>query len=152
MTGDTTTGPAPGRSHEHGLLLGFLLLANLGLVAMGLFLEPDERGYGTHERLGLQPCLPLKLWNVPCPGCGVTTSVTHAAHGDVVTSFLTQPLGLMIAASAVALFLYGLWVHATGGDLWVRLHAWRWREVWMSLCGVTLLAWVYKLASVRGWM
>ena len=152
MTAETTTGAAPGRSHEHGVLLALLLVANLGLLAMGLFLEPDERGFGTHEKLGLQPCFPLKMWDIPCPGCGVTTSVTHAAHGDLVTSFLTQPLGLLLALTTVALLVYGLWLHVTGGDLWARLHALPWREVWMSVGGVAALAWIYKLASVRGWL
>ncbi len=42
---------------------GPLLLALLALL--GLALEPDPRGHGTHERLGLQPCLPMERWALP---------------------------------------------------------------------------------------
>src|SRR4051794_5757921 len=65
-----------------GLPLGRLarcLLTLWGLLLLGGFivaywLEPDPRGFGTHQRLGLPPCTIRSLCGFPCPSCGMTTS------------------------------------------------------------------------------
>ena len=36
-----------------------LLLGVLVMVAVGLYLTPDPAGHGTHQQLGLPPCLGL---------------------------------------------------------------------------------------------
>ncbi|MBI5362573.1 MAG: DUF2752 domain-containing protein [Planctomycetes bacterium] len=143
-------GSAP--SVEHRVLFAGANLALVVLVAFALFVEPDPRGFGTHEKLGLPPCAPMELWNVPCPGCGVTTSFTLAAHGRLLASFVNQPLG---AAIAVGVPLFALWawrVHLKRGDLRDELSR---RATWPWAVGVTVLvtvAWLYKLARVRGWI
>ena len=140
------------RGAEHWLVLGATLAALVVLVAAGLFLEPDERGYGTHERLGLLPCMPMELWNVPCPGCGVTTSVTHAARGEIWSSIRTQPFGFLVALGMVGCAGWAVVGHLCGRDLWSdtrRLNGARWLSVGAFLLA---LAWMYKLASVRGWL
>ena len=58
------------RSTEHWFLVLSAAATVLGLLAVAVFLEPDPRGYGTHEKLGFAPCLPMELWEIPCPGCG----------------------------------------------------------------------------------
>ncbi len=146
------TEAAPARSKEHWVVLGLAWLALAVALAAGFVLEPDPRGWGTHEQLGMGPCLPMELWNVPCPGCGVTTAVALALHGDPGGSLRTQPFGLVVL---LGLGAFTAWASAAGlrrRDLWRELHAWNWRVLGTALVVVALLAWIYKLAAVRGWI
>jgi hypothetical protein len=136
------------RSIEHGLVLAAALLGPLLLVAFGAWLRPDPRGYGTHEKLGLPPCALMKWLHVPCPGCGVTTSVALAAHGRILDSARTQPFGLLVALAIPAVAIWAIAGHLRGRDLYrdltsVRLGAWTW---WLA--GAIALAWAYKIAVV----
>lgn len=42
---------------------------------------------------------------VPCPFCGLTTSVTATMHLDLPAAFAANPLGILAVAGAVALLL-----------------------------------------------
>ena len=128
------------------------LTAPLGLVAIGLALHPDPRGYGTHEQLGFKPCLPMELWHVPCPGCGVTTAVTLAVRGAPLASLRTQPFGLVTIAIALAAAVWALVHHARGRDLYLEFQRLPWKKLGTRVVGVLLLCWAYKLALVRGWL
>src|SRR5207247_577108 len=60
-------------------VLGRLMFvaAALGMTALlgvARLVEPDLRGYGTHEQLGLPPCTFRLLTGIACPSCGMTTS------------------------------------------------------------------------------
>ena len=50
-------------------------------MALAWMLEPDARGYGTHQRLGLPPCSFRIVFGMPCPGCGGTTSFAYFVRG-----------------------------------------------------------------------
>jgi len=90
------------------LLSGFLLAAQL---------EPDPRGYGTHQRLGLPECSFRTLFSRPCPGCGMTTSFAHFVRGQWLASARANPAGLMMAVMCVA-FLPWCGVSVWLGRLW----------------------------------
>ncbi len=133
------------------MLLGLAPLVLAALVAAGLLLEPDPRGVGTHERLGLLPCLPMELWGFPCPGCGITTSVTLAAHGRLLASARNQPFGFLVAVVLAGFVLWAPLAHFRGGDLWRELSAvrlGRWAPV---VAAFFVLSWLYKVVLVRGW-
>lgn len=139
------------RSAEHWVLLGAGVAALVGLIALGVFLEPDARGYGTHEKLGLQPCMPMELWNVPCPGCGVTTAIAHAAHGNLWSSLRTQPFGFLVALGLVAFVGWTFVGQLRGRDLWVDLQS-RVSGRWLAIAAALMaIGWLYKIAVVRGW-
>jgi len=140
------------RSREHYLVLFGAWLALLGLCGIGLALTPDPRGFGTHEQLGFQPCLPVRLWNVPCPGCGVTTAVALAFHAQPLASLRTQPFGLVTILAVVGFALFTLHKHLTRGDAYRVLPRLPWRVLLPG--GVLLLGgcWIYKLARMRGWL
>jgi len=53
-------------------------------LALAAFLEPDSRGYGTHQHMGLPPCTFMVLFGRRCPSCGMTTSWTHLVRGQPV--------------------------------------------------------------------
>jgi hypothetical protein len=46
-------------------------------------------------------CLFRGLIGVPCPGCGITTSLLALARGDALTSWAANPAGLAVAALLV---------------------------------------------------
>ena len=134
------------RSGSHLLVLG-LILGLLGvMVLLALVAEPDPRGFGTHEQLGLWPCR-MKQWTgLPCPGCGVTTSVTHAVQGRPLESLRVQPLGLLVAVVLPPLAVWALVVHRRGGDLYARLSGASFPWIRLSLVAAAV-SWVYKLIA-----
>ncbi len=75
-------------------------------------LHPDPSGHGTHTQLGLPPCPSVLLFDRPCPGCGLTTSLTAFVHGDWAFAFHAHPFGpFMYVGMTVWAFLclYG-WI------------------------------------------
>jgi hypothetical protein len=81
------------------------------VLVLARVITPSSTGMGTHERLGLPPCTFWVVTGHGCPGCGLTTSVSHMAHGDVVAAFLANPMGIVF----FVLFVVG------GSLSWVRL-------------------------------
>jgi hypothetical protein len=72
---------------------------SMTILVIARLLRPSSSGVGTHEQLGLPPCLFLHFTGIPCPNCGLTTSFAYAARFDLFSSLITQPFGL------IALFL-----------------------------------------------
>jgi len=136
------------RAWAHRLLLLIALLCPLLMGAVAYSLEPDPRGYGTHEQLGLAACASMRHLNLPCPGCGVTTAVTLAYRGRLASSLGTQPFGFLLAVSALVAAPWALAVHLRGRDLTVLLGGGA-AVALVKLAGAALaLGWVYTL--VRG--
>lgn len=136
------------RSAGHWLVLAVALFAVLTPIALGLLLEPDARGHGTHEQLGMRPCLTMERFGVPCPGCGVTTSVTLAVQGSWWESLRTQPLGTTLVAAAAFFFLWALFGHIRGRDLGERMARLSWRRWSLAAALAILAAWLYKWTTV----
>src|SRR5262249_26118821 len=90
------------------LLAGFLLAR---------LLEPDPRGYGTHQRLGLPECTIRTLYAIPCPGCGMTTSFAHFVRGQFRDSVRANPAGCWMAGCCVVVMMWCLASAVSG---------WRW--------------------------
>jgi hypothetical protein len=146
---DAVAGARRARSPRHWLVLGAAALGFVGLVLLGTAIHPDPRGHGTHEQLGMQPCMPMKLWNVPCPGCGVTTSVSLAMHGELWAAIRTQPFGFLVALCGAGFVIWAPIAHLCGRDAWAdvtRLHWKRWSVV---IAALAVLGWAYKLWRVR---
>lgn len=141
-----------GRPWEHWLVLAFALCAVGLLVVLGVVVDPDERGFGTHERLGLPSCKPMDWWNIPCPGCGVTTSIALFAHGHFLDALRNQPFGFATALLLPAFAGWAIVGSVRGRNLAAELS--RWRVGWwgIALAALMLLSWIYKLALVRHWI
>jgi len=140
------------RSREHRLVLVGALALPVALFVLGRVLDPDPRGWGTHEQLGFRPCLPMREWGFPCPGCGVTTSIALVAHGQPLAALRTQPFGLVALGTALAVAAWALTGHARGRDLYAELPRVAWSRWGSALLTLALLAWLYKLTLVRGWI
>ena len=83
-------------------------VALAGVFVVAALLNPYEadgtpRTMGTHVQIGLPPCTFQVMTGVPCPSCGLTTSVALLVHGDVRNS-----LRVNLAGTALALFWLAL--------------------------------------------
>lgn len=78
------------------ILAAALAVGSLGVLAIAAWLNPSERGHGTHTLIGLPPCAWAVWFDKPCPTCGMTTAFSHAGEGQWMTAFLTQPAGAVL--------------------------------------------------------
>jgi len=89
-------------------------------------------------------CLLRELTGLPCPGCGITTSLLALARGDVMAAAAANPAGVGVAALLVGqALLAGLILSAgtpaSAGFSWFR-------RLDRIAVGGLLLAWVGRLA------
>jgi uncharacterized protein DUF2752 len=75
------------------------VLAPLFLLA-SVFLPPHG--------LGFDVCLTHRLTGLPCPGCGLTRSITSLTHGQFQSAEAYHPFGIVIYLVLVALCAYSL--------------------------------------------
>jgi Protein of unknown function (DUF2752) len=115
------------------------------LIAAGL--HADASGAGTHEQIGLPPCGFLTITGKPCATCGMTTAFAHAAEGRLLTAFITQPMGLLLALLAASVVWAGGYIALTGAPAH-RLYAplLKPRVVW-GFALLFLAAWGYKVLT-----
>lgn len=71
------------------------------IILFALALEPNPAGLGTHQALGLPPCLFLALTGWPCPSCGLTTSFCHLVRFEFFEACNAHPLGPVLFLSLV---------------------------------------------------
>ena len=104
---------------------GFLLLMAAGLIGVlgvAVALKPYHndgrpRTIATHMQLGLPPCNMVLMLGKPCPACGMTTSVSLLAHGDVLASLRANWVGTLLALYWLALIPWAL-ISAIRGKLY----------------------------------
>lgn len=132
-------------------IVGFIVaIAATGVLGLAAWLEPAEKGLGTHESLGLPPCGWIMTMDIPCPTCGMTTSFSHATNGDLLQSFLVQPLGMLLAIGTAMTMLIGYYVGLSGSRLGSALaRLWGRRSGWI-LAGLFVAAWGYKVLVHKG--
>lgn len=69
------------------------------------WIEPGALGGGPEGTW----CLFYRFTGIPCPGCGLTRSIAHLAHGDFALSWRLHPLGgLLFLQSFLAWSLWGV--------------------------------------------
>lgn len=133
------------KSRAHSVLLLMAWLLPVVLVAMRSLTSPVPSGFGTHEQLGLAPCRFRELLGFRCPGCGVTTSVSHFAHGALLESLRVQPLGFVLAVLALALPLVATQRVLVGADLGEEARVLLRAPFVITMGAVVLASWAYKL-------
>lgn len=126
------------------LLLGACLIAGFGLACS---LEPDPRGFGTHERLGFPPCTIQVSFGLPCPSCGMTTSFSNFVRGRVVEAAEANLAGLLLAAICAIGVPWSMW-SAYCGRLWLVTRP-TIVALWLMtvICVVGLLQWLVRMAT-----
>ena len=134
-------------STTHRALSALVAAACLAMLLLAAWLRPSPAGHGTHTQMGMPPCQFLAATGRPCPTCGMTTAVTHAAHGHLLASWLAQPFGLLVAIAASAAF----WVGSIGALTGLRIASpfgalLRPPSLW-TIAAAAALAWGYKIAT-----
>ena len=124
-----------------GLAAALLLIARL--------LRPSADGVGTHRQLGLPACAFLHFTGIPCPSCGLTTSVAHAARFHFYQSLTTQPFGLVVFISAVLSIPLSIYFIRRRVP-WSTLDGLRGKNlVIYMLIALFILCWLYKIAAMK---
>ena len=137
----------PARRPRGARLAGMLTaLPCWAILAVGLSLTARGKGDGTHVQMGLPECRTMVVNGVPCPTCGLTTSITAAAHGDFAASARANAFGTVLFFAIVLAGVIGILQAASGRNLLGRIF----RRRWWFLCGIlitgVLAGWAIKLA------
>ncbi|MFM8393028.1 MAG: DUF2752 domain-containing protein [Acidobacteriota bacterium] len=118
-------------------------------MLLARWLTPSPRGVGTHQQLGLPACPFLSMTGLPCPVCGMTTSLALAVRGEWRSSVEAQPFGLLLFVGGLALAMMAL------ASLWRRIDL---IDLIRSRPGIIfvytltilfILSWCYKIASMN---
>lgn len=137
----------PGRRRLLAAAIAVPCAVILGIAA---FLTPAGAGHGTHEQLNLPECGWITMADLPCPSCGMTTAFAHAANGDLVASFITQPMGAVLAILTAMTLIVSVYVAVTGSKIASVFGQFLGRStIWYS-AAFAALAWGYKILSHRG--
>ncbi|MDY7108015.1 MAG: DUF2752 domain-containing protein [Planctomycetota bacterium] len=142
--------PAAGATTRRRLAGSIVALGSLMMLLVAALLEPSADGLGTHRQFHLPQCGWITLMDTPCPTCGWTTAVAHAADGDLLSSFLCQPMGCLLAVGTAMAGLVGAYVAVTGSAVASMLRRlWGPYTGWL-LAAIVVLAWIYKILSHKG--
>ena len=133
---------------QNRLLSLVVLCACLPMIGIAVWLTPDDTGVGTHVQLGLRPCTYMEATGIPCATCGMTTAFAHAAHGQLIQSFVTQPAGMILCLLLAVLSLLSLYTLVIGISL-MPLVSMLFKPHSFLILGILVgLAWGYKILMV----
>ncbi len=118
------------------------------VLGIAVWLEPETKGFGTHQQLGLGGCTMLTLTGYPCPMCGMTTTFTHMAHLQPIQAMSTQPFGVVLFLGTLATALLALTELVRPRGRWSVV--WRWVEryearIALGLLGGLVAGWIFKI-------
>lgn len=103
-----------------------LVLAVSTLVVVGVRLDPNPSGHGTHRQMGFPPCTIYYLTGRLCPSCGMTTSVSATLHGKILLAWRANPFGVAFILLAIGAALNSLFILTLGKSLAIPPKASAW--------------------------
>ena len=128
-------------------LLGTMLFIIAGF-GLALWLNPDPKGYGTHQQLGLPPCSFRLLFGYPCPGCGMTTCFAYFVRGQFNEALRANSAGFVLAAVCFLLIPWCFW-SAVRGRFWLVSDPVPYvTSLVISLSGLIVLVWAARLIPI----
>lgn len=132
-----------------------LAAACLTVLIVARILTPSPAGVGTHTAMGLQRCEFLYRTGIPCPTCGMTTSFSHFARGNIEASLYVQPMGTVLATLTVATFWAAAYMAITGLPVLRLLRILPARYYFLPLMVLAVAGWGWKifihLHGIDGW-
>lgn len=122
-------------------------ILSLSVLAVARVIEPDPRGWGTHQQLGLHPCTVRQLSGLRCPACGMTTAWSHFVRGQWWEAWRCNAGGTLLAAVCATAVPWTLGVSLRGEWLGFRPTQRRFRMVCLAIIVVTLGDWLLRSGS-----
>lgn len=144
MTHITGSGGYPVTRAGRWLLVGWSLFL-IGGFTLASALEPNPRGYGTHQNLGLPPCTFRTLFKIPCPGCGMTTSFSYLMRGQIVPALRANAGGVLLAVVCAVQIPWCWWSAAAGRLAAVSDPSRCLVAIAIAVAGVCFLNWALRL-------
>lgn len=92
------------RSERWAAALGAAFIA--ALFGIAWVIVPAERGYGSHQSLGLPACASVRLLGIRCPTCGMSTAWANFVRGRWASAVRANVTGLALAVVAVPIALW----------------------------------------------
>lgn len=120
--------------------LGATFIVLLFVVAK--IIVPSDKGYGSHQSLGLPACASVALLGMRCPTCGMSTAWPDFVRGRWVSAVHANVTGLALAITAVPVWAW-LALAAVEG---------RWRWVKPTPKGVMAAQLVFIIAALAEWI
>ena len=116
----------------------------LSVLLLARWLEPDPRGFGTHEQLGLPPCGFAQLTGLLCPSCGLTTAFAYMARGFLTPALEAHALGPLLFALTCASIPFASVASARAWPISVTLQRLRAPALAVIIAGTALVYWVVR--------
>jgi hypothetical protein len=135
------------RGSENDRLAYLVIAITIAVVLVtARLLSPAPSGIGTHEQLGLPPCIFHILTGHGCPGCGLTTAFAYMAQGDVSSALQANPTGVVLFAFALlggAASVYLIYRPRPANDLF---QTWIVQGLALGILLGSILIWIVRLA------
>lgn len=90
-------------------------------------------------------CQSKALFGIDCPGCGLTRSFIHLAHGDVAASYQRHRLGWLLAIVVVMQIPYRAWAIRSKSQAPLGTK-WPWVGAWIVVL-LLMANWIAKLVE-----
>ncbi len=125
-----------------------VVVAMLPLAALAITsrLQPDSRGLGTHQQLGLPPCSMRVMLGIRCPGCGMTTSWAYFTQGRLRASAETNLAGFLLAWFAIGVAWLAARTALTGSIPSIRTQQIG-TSAALAIGAVAVVQWVIRLVT-----
>ncbi len=128
-------------------LLTGIAFSLLAVFAIAISLEPDGRGYGTHQQLGLPPCTFRELTGVNCPHCGMTTCFANFVRGNMSAAWQANPAGIPLVIMLMLAIPYCLSISVSGRWLGTNRPFFWFIVISLGYLTLSLLVWFFQLLT-----
>lgn len=124
----------------------FLISVISVIFALLIIITPSSEGIGTHQQIIPFPCLFYHVLKIPCPSCGLTTSLSNLFHGNFIEAINAHPLGPFFLLVFILVFILSI-------NGLVKKRAWwtvfekRWLQNFVIYAtSVYFLVWIVRVA------
>jgi hypothetical protein len=129
--------------------LFFSILCFAGYV--WLFYNLTSNWLTGNEPIGV--CLFRHITTIPCPSCGITSSVLLLLHGDIHEAVYSNPIGILLAAAMIIApfwILFDLVFNRNTMFVFFRKSENLIKRKWVASFGVVLIVsiWMWKIVMI----
>jgi len=138
--------PETGPTKSVRILLAIFAVGLTAGFALAAALDPDPRGFGTHQQLGLPACQFRQYVGLSCPHCGMTTGFSHIVRGQFGAAWDSNPAALPLAVLCAA-FIPWFGLMAVRGRWLLTDEPFRWiLNSAIGYVSLAVLIWLLRIA------